>query len=357
VPPRAALAATAVFVILIATLYAVHRFGSQAVGAGACADPVRLTVAASPEIAGAVAATAAEWTRSSGSAGGRCVTVEVAPVDSADTAGAVAARARLTIAGVTDDHHTVVPDVWIPDSSLWLQRLGTAAVPAAAPSIAGSPVVVAMPEPVAAGLGFPGTPVSWSGLIQRMTTGTGLRAGIVEPTRDSAGLIGLIALSTAAQRVGGADAQQLTGSILHGLVAGRSTVRDDLYRRFPRGSEPAALAAGIAAAPLSEQAVLAYNAKEPAVPLAAVPVQPPATALDFPFAVLPASTPSTSRPPRGSEPRCAVRRSPTAWRPRAYAPPTAAPARASPARRARRRRAAKHRNALSSTASWPAGPR
>ena len=46
-------------------------------------------------------------------------------------------------------------------------------------------------------------------------------------------------------------------------------------------------ASGLGAAPLSEQALVAYNASGPAVKLAALYVQPSPPALDYPYAVMP----------------------------------------------------------------------
>ena len=88
-----------------------------------------------------------------------------------DVAAAVASKHGATLAGVGQASGTAVtPDVWVPDSSTWLLRLknggATAFAPANGASIARSPVVVAMPEPVATRLGWPDKKLSWTDLLQ-----------------------------------------------------------------------------------------------------------------------------------------------------------------------------------------------
>jgi Ca-activated chloride channel homolog len=282
--------ALAVIALLAGALFGYRQFTADDASGAQCSNPLRLSMAVAPELVPAAQATAADWARSDVTVGGRCMAVDVTSAESADVALAIAGRANVTLPGVSGGQQVKVPNVWIADSSSWLRRLGAAGqnlVPAQAESVASSPVVVAMPQPIAANFGWPATKLTWADLLARMTTGTGLRAGIVEPTRDSAGLAGLVAIAAAATAAGGAQGQAAAAAAMRGLVVGRSTVRDDLFQKFPTAPDPAALAAGIAAAPLSEQAVNGYNARGPRVPLAAVYVEPAPPALDYPFAVLP----------------------------------------------------------------------
>jgi hypothetical protein len=253
----------------------------------ACSGKVTVTVAAAAEIAPAVQAGANQW---SAGQSGTCTSVAVTATESGDMAAAVAGQRGVTLNGLGQaGGKTPVPDVWIPDSSTWLSRVRTAGadlVPAQATSIAQSPVVLAVPQPVAASLGTPGTKPTWAALLQKMTTGTGIKAGIVEPGRDAAGLNSLLTLRTVAAALG-PGAQEAIVAALRALAANRSTLRADLLARFPRAADPAALTTALTAAPLPEQAVIAYNAAQPAVPLAAVFVDPAPAALDYPYAVMP----------------------------------------------------------------------
>ncbi|HEY0697886.1 MAG TPA: substrate-binding domain-containing protein, partial [Micromonospora sp.] len=269
-------------------------FGYRELTGTGCSGEVRLTVAVAPEIATAVRDTAADWVRAGGSVAGTCVAVDVVEADAVDVAAVVAGQHGVSLAGVGQaSGTTLVPDVWVPDSSLWLQRLSSVASgfqPTNRASIAQSPVVLAMPEPVAATLGWPNHEPTWSTLLQQVATGTRLRTGLVEPGRDAAGLSGLMALARAAGTAGG-DAQRATMSALRALATGRSLLRQDLLAKFPRSTDPAVIASSLGAAPLSEEDVIEYNARRPPVALAALYLRPAPMALDYPYAVLPGLPP------------------------------------------------------------------
>jgi Ca-activated chloride channel family protein len=282
--------AVAVIVLLAGALFGYRQFTADDVGGGGCRNPLRLSLAVAPDLVPAAQATASAWVRSGVTVNGRCMAVDVTGAEPADVAAAVAGRAKLALPGMAGGQQVNVPNIWIPDSSTWLQRLrnlGPNLVPNEAPSVASSPIVLAMPQPVATKFGWPSAKLTWKDLFTRMTTGTGLRTGIVEPSRDAAGLAGLVSVAVAANAAGGANGQQSTAQALRGLVVGRSAVRDDLLQRFPRSPDQAALANGISAAPLSEQVVNGYNAKSPPVPLASFYVEPAPPALDYPFTVIP----------------------------------------------------------------------
>ncbi|GIJ53959.1 VWA domain-containing protein [Virgisporangium aurantiacum] len=282
--------AVAVVALLAGALFGYRQFTADDAASAGCDNPLRLSLAVSPELVPVAQATATDWVRSGVSVADRCIAVDVTSADSADVAAALASKSELNLPGVTGAQQVKVPNVWIPESSTWLQRLRTLGpnlAPNEAPSVASSPVVVAVPQPVATNVfQWPQAKLTWKDLLKRMTTGTGLRAGIVEPTRDAAGLAGLVSLAVAAND-GGANAQQTTAAAMRGLVVGRSAVRDDLLQRFPRAADQATLASAVSAAPLSEQTVNAYNAKTPAVPLAALYPDPTPAALDYPFTVVP----------------------------------------------------------------------
>jgi Ca-activated chloride channel family protein len=285
-----------VAVVLVAAVGALVVWQSTGNGSG-CSGEVRLSVAAAPEIAPAVQQTASDWAAGAQAPGGQCVAVDVTPISSAEIASAIAANGGVTLTGLTAASPASspapaaapVPDVWVADSSSWLVRVraaGASLVPPQAPSIARSPVVLAMPEPVAATFGWPNTPITWTMLLQRMTSGQPLKVGIVEPNKDAVGLAGLVSLGNAAAGAG-AGAEEASIAAMRALVAGRAGAYSDLLAHFPKVADPAALAAGLTAAPISEQSLIAYNQKAPAVKLAGFYVDPAPPALDYPYAVMP----------------------------------------------------------------------
>lgn len=267
--------------------------GYQRLNEPACTGRVDLTVAAADEIVPAVRRAADGWHAEDANVRGTCIAIAVTPMNSATMAAAIAGRHGVSLTGLGQASGAVtLPDVWIPDSSMWLLRLRSEApgfVPRAGRSIARSPVVVAMPEPVAQRIGWPDRKLGWADLLTQITSGSGLRTGIVDPTRDAAGLAGLLALGAAAGS--GRDAQAVTVGALRALAAGKSALREDLLQEFPRSQEAADIAQALNAAPLSEQDVIAYNAERPPIPLAALYLDPVPPALDYPFAVLPEADP------------------------------------------------------------------
>ena len=294
--PRPSLGVVAGLVAVVVLAGLAGWGGYRLISSPSCGTRVSITVAAAPEIAPAVRTIAGTWSDHQSS--GTCTSVVVDAQDPADVAAAVAGQRGATLTGLGQANGKArVPDVWLPDSSSWLQRVrvvGADLVPTEAASVARSPVVLAMPQPIAAALGWPKTKITLAALLQKMTTGGGIKTGIVEPGRDAAGLSGLLAMRAAAAAGGGPGAQEATVAALRALAVGRSTVRDDLLGRFPRATDPAALGSGLSAAPLPEHAVITYNAAQPPVPLVGVFVEPAPTALDYPFAIMPGSRPEVA---------------------------------------------------------------
>jgi Ca-activated chloride channel homolog len=135
--------------------------------AAACgSDGLTLTLAASSEKAELVKQMAADYQAEHPKVGGRCVQVRVVTKASG---AAMAALAR----GWNESTDGPRPDVWSPASSGWvtlLEQRTTAAdrpklVPPDVPRIAASPLVIAMPRPMAEALGWPKQKVGWKRLL------------------------------------------------------------------------------------------------------------------------------------------------------------------------------------------------
>src|SRR3954468_4863226 len=256
-------AAMAIVVVLAGSY-----LGYQRLSDSGCTGAIRLTVAAATEIAPAVDQTAQRWVQDGANVNGTCVAVTVNPVNPATMAAAVAGEHRVTLNGLgTAPESVKVPDVWVPDSSTWLLRLKQEApgfVPTDGKPVAQSPVVVAMPQPVAEQLGWPTKKLGWKDLLAQLTTSTQLRTGIVDPNRDAAGLAGLLALGQAAGT--GPQAQNAKVGALKALAQSSSALRDDLLQKFPHSANANDIATSLSAAPLSEEDVIGYNAERPPVP-------------------------------------------------------------------------------------------
>ena len=161
--------------------------GYQRLADDGCTGQIKLTVAAATEIAPAIEQSAQTWMTNGANVNGTCVNVSVTGVNPATMAGAIARKHGVTLTGVGEAAAAVtVPDVWVADSSSWLLRLKSEASgfnPTDGKSIAQSPVVVAMPVPLAEGFGWPDKQLGWKDLLAAMQTSTKLRTGTVDPAQ------------------------------------------------------------------------------------------------------------------------------------------------------------------------------
>ncbi len=138
-------------------------------GVPVTADPscTQVNVAASSEKAALLGTMAGEYNRARHTVGGTCVQVTVKSKASGGAATALAVGWSEAVDGQ-------FPDVWSPAASSWavLLRQQTTAldkpdlVPTGAlPSVASTPLTVAMPRPMATALGWPSKPIGWSDLF------------------------------------------------------------------------------------------------------------------------------------------------------------------------------------------------
>jgi hypothetical protein len=274
--------------------------GYQQLADKGCTGRLGLNVAAAPELEPAIRVAAQRWmTRDKAEVDGTCVVVNLSAVSAPTMAAAVAQRHKATLLGLGSAPASMpMPDVWIADSSTWLLRLSSEAsgfVPADGGSVAQSPVVLAMPEPAAQTLGWPKKTPAWKDLVAPIATSEALRPGIADPTRDAAGLAGVLALGAAAGN-DAAGAKKKVG-VLRALAVNNSSLREDLLQKFPQSAQDAGGA--VSAAPLSEEDVVTYNAGQPPVKLAALYPEPAPAALDYPFAVMPEVEPAQARAAAG----------------------------------------------------------
>ncbi len=289
--PRRGIAATVTLAIVFGVAAAGWYGYQHYFKSGSCRSATHLRIASAPEIKPALSHVAAQWNGAQTKVGGTCVTVDVTSATPAGVASAIAAAHQAAVTGLSQPNGDVeVPDVWVPDSSIWLSRLagGSTPVKLTGESVASSPVVLAVPEPVAKSLaGGSSGQLTWSALLGKLTSGS-LRTGIVDPDVDAAGLSALLAVSGASQSGAKtaseqATAQAATVGAIRALSSGSSLVRADLLGRFPRATDATSLARGLSVAPLPEQAVLAYNSARPPVGLVGLYVDPAPAALDYPY--------------------------------------------------------------------------
>lgn len=285
-PGRRTTSPPLVIAAVVAVITGLVLVAQSLADAGGCSERsgVRLQVAADPAIAPAVREIAERWTGTEQpEIDGGCVAVDVTAAATAAVASALATEAGGAVdVGVPAAELEPAPGepaVWVPDSSYWLARLRSVSrtlFEPDPPSLATSPIVLAASPAGAQLLGGapPVTPAAMrEPLLAALAAEQPLPLTLAEPRRDTAGLVG-------------------AGWLQQALVTAEPEL-PQLVQAFRRlggaAPDPAAVLAGFGAepllAPVSEQAVTAYNRTGPATPVTAVPVAE-APALDFPYAVL-----------------------------------------------------------------------
>jgi Ca-activated chloride channel family protein len=205
------------------------------------------------------------------------------------------------------------PTVWTPAATSWLRLLRHDAtsgdkqnlLPDEAPSLMQSPLVLAMPRPMAEALGWPNVPVGWADILKLAQDPQGwgryahpewglFRLGKTSPVQSTSGLHALAAAYYAATGLS-ADltASDLTNPKVVEFVRGveasvlhyGNTVSGffDALRVADRKGGAMSYVSAIAT---EEKQVLDYNAGKPRTPLVAVYPQDGTMVADHPYAVL-----------------------------------------------------------------------
>ena len=187
--------------------------GTGSAGGRCGGDAVTLAVTASSEKAQLMKQLAAGYMDEGHTVDGRCVRVEVT---SKASGGAMAALAK----GWDEASDGPRPDVWTPASSGWVRLLEQRTlaadrpklIPADLPKIAASPLVIAMPRPMAQALGWPKKQLGWTDLLELSRDDTGwarnghpewgqFRLGKTNPNYSTSGLNATIGAYFAATRL------------------------------------------------------------------------------------------------------------------------------------------------------------
>lgn len=154
--------------LIVGVRAALHGSSKSSSKAGKPSGPcVTVEVAASSEKAALLGQIADSFARTNPTANGKCARVHVFSKSSGGAAKALAQGWDIGSDGTR-------PDVWTPASSSWVvllrQRLAardapTDLVPSSIASVAKTPLVIAMPRPMAKALGWPSKALGWSDIL------------------------------------------------------------------------------------------------------------------------------------------------------------------------------------------------
>ena len=251
-------------------------------------DCVTVTVASSPDKSALMGQLAAEYSGTKPTVDGRCVTVNVSAKESAAASAALAHDWNSAVDGPR-------PDVWSPSSTEWVGLLQAQRsinrrpniVPPELPWVATSPLVLAMPRPVAEGLGWPNRQPTWTqayGLALKGWAAAGkpqlgeFRMGTSDPFVSTAGLATLVGSGYAAAQYVNHKPTPLSLSVLRNELVQRTLLGFDrgIKERAQSSAEllgklqqadqqdPKSVPLVFSAMAVEEKSVLDYNQGNPA---------------------------------------------------------------------------------------------
>lgn len=256
---------------------------------GCDGSPINLTVAAAPDIAPAVSTITASFNKERHSIGGKCVKATVRASDPAGTSTMLSGQGSVP--------GEVTPDVWIPDSSLWVTLVrsspkGASSVHLTPTSVAQTPIVAATSHSFSAKMRKQGIHPSWDMLLKAtdaLATGAAskndmlpadsVHLQILDPNRSAGGIGAVVMTRMLLQGDPNADATftQIARNVQNSLSptpqALFASFRRDLHGRAPVVIVP-------------EQAVWKYNHGSPSSPATAIYPSEGLLSLDYPFALI-----------------------------------------------------------------------
>ena len=257
-----------------------------------------ITVVSSPDQFKTVSSLAQEWQQSEPELNGKCIGATVERKESSEVAAALSPNWDPRRDGPR-------PDVWTPDSTAWHlvasdRPDGAAMIPEKSPRLASSPVVIAMPKPMAEALKWPDAGLSWRELITTFGTGKTwadfaptenwgkFRIGMTNPAASTAGLHSLFAITDFNNDDEVSDEELKSGLVFE---RGVTTYVSDTSKLFEGLAKEDAVSregalAYISAFPALESDVSAYNATGPKVPLAPIYPKEGTADADYPYTVL-----------------------------------------------------------------------
>ena len=247
-----------------------------------CRETVRLSVVASPDIAPAVRTMAGAFNADHDGPGVRCVEVAVSARQSVDVMNALAGSGP--IAG------RIRPDVWIPDSSQWVDLVqsstdGAGKTRMTGTTVAESPIIMAVPRTAAASRPGHFKATRWRSLIPGQSPSAGgLDAHILDPTRNASGMGALVTLQGMLGE-GNAGLASLTAVVrrLQNRTAPDANALFASFKRRAHGRQPVLVT--------TEQSVWAHNEASSADPATGVYPAEGSYDLDYPYVLTTGSGP------------------------------------------------------------------
>ncbi len=257
--------AVGLLVLSIGGVFVVRSFGSEAgadgiLGGKACDDPAQVKLTTAPELQPAIETAAKSLAAKGGKDGVPCLQFTIT--------GASAAKVARSLATGSDDR----PDLWIPDSSLWVSQAddGETVPSVAVPSVATSPMVL-----VGRNTNFADTS-SW---LRAMG---GAQPALLDPLGTSPGALALLAIQAERQQT--STSNTTVNNVVVPLAQRLGSMPKpytDVNPLFGRAAQEDSTVI----VPASEQAFVKYQEEHPEGGLKAVMPATGTLSLDYPIVV------------------------------------------------------------------------
>jgi Bacterial extracellular solute-binding protein/von Willebrand factor type A domain len=256
---------------------------------GCSGSSIKLNVVAAPDIAPAVSDISNNFNKADHAVEGRCVQAVVKAADPALT--------TTELSGQGSAPGEVRPDVWVPDSSLWVTLVGSSpgganAVRLTPTSLAESPILVATTRAYANKLKQQGIQPTWDMLLKAtdalaagavtknaMLPADSVHLQILDPTRNAAGLGTVVMTHMLLQSDPNATAifTQMVRSVQDSISPDTKSLFGVFKHNF-HGRTPIVIA--------PEQAVWKYNQTKPSTALSAIYPAEGMLKMDYPVATV-----------------------------------------------------------------------
>jgi len=290
-----AIAPWVIVAVVLATVISGTTFGYLWVTARCGGAPVELAIAASPEQAPVVESLAEKWQEDAPEIDGRCAELSVRAVQSAEVASS------LTPNWEADSEDPRI-DVWMPDSSVWIKSAAarpdvTAMVSGRSTIVAKSPVVMALPKPMAEALGWPDKVISWAELAKARVAGTtwarfqhaewqSLKIGVGDPRASFPALGTLLSVADADGNNNVTEPELGNALVLARASTVEALTSDTFFSKMRQVTNEQAGLKDAGPFPATEAQVAAYDNAKPKVPLVAINPEEGTVFADYQYLVL-----------------------------------------------------------------------
>lgn len=242
-----------------------------------CSGSANATIVAPPRTAALLRTLAGQWAQTQPKVDGTCASVTVREQESTVTAQALSQEWDPATAGPA-------PDVWVPQASAWARAAAASSVtadrlmPDKLPSVARTPVVIAMPKALAESYGWPNSELDWKDLLDKLAANPDVKIGMSNPATSTAGLL---ALSSIIDANDDADVDSEEFNRVFALEQRLAVYKDSTEELFEE--YVATNGDSLSAFPALEQDVVKHNETNPDLALVAVYPKNNTTEADHPF--------------------------------------------------------------------------